>query len=104
MLSKSVRPWFSLVQRQNLSFEAFSTSWSHWISVVCSIPRLLWFQIESKKAAAKNLESSVEEAKGRLATQLEEQSRLEDKIRALSIDLATEQAQVEKLHHDVSFL
>ena len=61
------------------------------------------FQIESKKAAAKNLENSVEEAKGRLATQLEEQSRLEDKIRALSIDLATEQAQVEKLHHDVSF-
>lgn len=46
----------------------------------------------------------MEEAKGRLATQLEEQSRLEDKIRALSIDLATEQAQVEKLHHDVSFL
>ena len=45
----------------------------------------------------------MEEAKGRLATQLEEQSRLEDKIRALSIDLATEQAQVEKLHHDVSF-
>ena len=45
----------------------------------------------------------MEEAKGRLATQLEEHSRLEDKIRALSIELATEQAQVEKLHHDVSF-
>ena len=69
---------------------------------LCSL--LLWFQVESKKAATKNLESSVEEFKGRLATQLDEQSRLEDKMRGLSIELTTQQAQVEKLHHDVSGL
>lgn len=59
-------------------------------------------QIESKKAAAKNLESSLEEAKGRLAAQLEEQGRLEDKMRSLSVEVTTQHAQVEKLHHDVS--
>lgn len=39
-----------------------------------------------------------------MSIQLDEQGHLEDKIRSLSIDVTTQQAQVEKLHHDVNLL
>ncbi|KAK0062771.1 myosin-9-like isoform X1 [Biomphalaria pfeifferi] len=59
-------------------------------------------EVEVKKAAMKNLETNVEELKDKQGKQLEENSRLEDKIRDLTVAITTQEAQCEKLKHVVS--
>ena len=55
-----------------------------------------------KRAAVKNLESNIEELKSKSSQQLDENSRLEDKIRELTVAITTQEAQCDKLRHMVS--
>ena len=61
-------------------------------------------QIEMKRAAMQNLESSLEDQKKRVGQLQDEMAKLEDRTREQNVQLTSVNAQVDKLHHDVSGL
>uniref|UniRef100_A0A0B7AUF6 Uncharacterized protein n=1 Tax=Arion vulgaris TaxID=1028688 RepID=A0A0B7AUF6_9EUPU len=57
---------------------------------------------ETRRAAVKNLETNVEELKDRNKKQVEDNNRMEDKVRELTIAITTQEAQCEKLKQMVT--